>query len=165
METKKTPKEMAQAVFCIRAQRQVEQSLTNKCRSNEEYITELEALLKEHNISLPQRKVLIQHAKNDPAILGRLLKEGKVEEYQALLDEIKKYFRTFRTYIGYRDLGIWTMLPKAEIPTVGGALYHCFCGKGALNRVDILKGLSGRIVPGKLTLLLGPPGSGLLLCD
>jgi hypothetical protein len=160
MQSKKSPKDIANAVFSIRAQRKIEQSLTDKCSENEQYIAELENLLKVHSIPLPERKILLHRAKSDTKILHTLLKDGTVEEYKILLEQVKKHHRKFTTFVCYHDLGIWTKIARTSIPTVGNELSKCVCGPGPLNRVDILKGLSGRILPGKLTLLLGPPGSG-----
>ena len=143
--------------FSIRAQN-AEQTLANKCREYEKYIEEIENLLKVHNIPLPEGISPVENGKSKDKPI--LMKDGTIDELRPLLDQIQKYHRKFRTFICYRDLGIWTMSPKSKIPTVGGALLKCLCGPGPLNRVDILKDLSGRILPGKLTLLLGPPGSG-----
>ncbi|CAM9211888.1 unnamed protein product [Ectocarpus fasciculatus] len=62
--------------------------------------------------------------------------------------------------VQYRDLSFWGMVPKTTIPTVGSTFKHMIFGSGPKHRTDILKGLTGRIRPGKMTLLMGPPGCG-----
>jgi ABC-type multidrug transport system ATPase subunit len=52
------------------------------------------------------------------------------------------------------------MVAKKAIPTVGTALKNFLLGSGPKERVDILKDLTGRIMPKTMTLLMGPPGCG-----
>ena len=137
-----------------------------KCKENEIRIQELRTLvltlenkLKENGIPLPEQTAFIERLSSDNRI-ARLLLDGTYEELKKYAEDMEKLCRKFTCKVTYRDLGIWTMSPKAEIETVASSLLTCLCGTGPLNRVDILKGLSGRILPGKLTLLLGPPGSG-----
>lgn len=61
-------------------------------------------------------------------------------------------------------IGYWLDAPEASIPNVGSSFAKMFMGSGTRHRVDLLKGLTGRILPGKLTLVLGPPGSGMYIC-
>ena len=140
-----------------------------KCRENEITIQELrklvqtlENVLQQHGIPLPEQKAFVERLSSDNRF-ARLLQEGTYEELKKYAEDMEKLCRKFTCKVTYRDLDIWTMSPKAEIETVASSLWTCFCGPGPLNRVDILKGLSGRILPGKLTLLLGPPGSGSFL--
>ena len=141
-----------------------------KVEGNEKYIVELqqkisnlEKILTAHDIPLPDLIEPTETAEDLPSISAKklLLNEGTIQEYKSFLDRIQKYHRKLKTCINYNELGIWTMLPKTGMLTVGSVLKLGLCGLGPLSRVDILKGLSGRILPGKLTLLLGPPGSGL----
>jgi ABC-type multidrug transport system fused ATPase/permease subunit len=123
--------------FQTRVQNKVTSALTARCSANQAYIEALEKLLIEHGIPLPDRTAFIKLEKSG-------LRPRTVEGYVGLLNEV----------------GIWTMAPKQKIPTVGTALKGLFFGSGPKVRIDVLKGVSGRILPGKLTLLLGPPGSG-----
>jgi ABC-type multidrug transport system ATPase subunit len=44
--------------------------------------------------------------------------------------------------------------------SLGNMMKNLLVGPGPKHRVDILNGITGRILSGKLTLVLGPPGSG-----
>lgn len=74
--------------------------------------------------------------------------------------KVKELQKPFHVTIDFKDLSLWTMAPKENIQTVGTAILQLFMGSGPKHRVDILKGLTGRISPYKMTLLLGPPGAG-----
>jgi hypothetical protein len=55
------------------------------------------------------------------------------------------------------------IVPKTRIPTVGSTIRDLFLfGRRPKQRIDILKNLTGRIAPKKMTLVMGPPGCGLL---
>ncbi|OMO86213.1 hypothetical protein CCACVL1_09721 [Corchorus capsularis] len=66
-----------------------------------------------------------------------------------------KYWRKFR-------------IPDCEYETFGNKVVGCFVGplkavsqsNNSTNWIQILRGVDGYIMPGSLTLLLGPPGSG-----
>ncbi|KAJ1423367.1 P-loop containing nucleoside triphosphate hydrolase protein, partial [Ochromonadaceae sp. CCMP2298] len=62
--------------------------------------------------------------------------------------------------VQFRDLTYWTSAPEKRIPTVGSTLKKMLLGAGPKHRVDILKGLTGRLQPCTMTLLMGPPGCG-----
>ncbi len=48
------------------------------------------------------------------------------------------------------------MVPKKTIVTVG----NTFTGSGEKLRANIVKDLTGRILPKRMTLVIGPPGCG-----
>ena len=60
----------------------------------------------------------------------------------------------------YQDLGFYTKVTEKDFATVGSTFKRLICGSGPKHRVDIVKNLTGRIQRGKLTLVMGPPGSG-----
>lgn len=62
--------------------------------------------------------------------------------------------------IVYENVSFYTMVPdEKKIATVGSTIMKLFCGSGPKHRVDIVKNLSGRIQRGKMTLVMGPPGT------
>lgn len=55
------------------------------------------------------------------------------------------------------------IVPKTHIPTVGSTIKDLLlCGTSPTQRIDILTNLTGRIAPKKMTLVMGPPGSGII---
>lgn len=151
--------EVATAICSIRAQRKVEQSLVSQGSANEQYIKELEKLLSDNGIPLPERKQIILRAMSDKKFTY-VLEQGSFDELVKLFENFKDLTRRFNITVSFRNLGVWTMMAKGGIATVGSTLMKLLCGPGKLRRVDILKGISGRILPGKFTLVLGPPGAG-----
>lgn len=157
---------LASSIYSIRASRKVEENLINKCIEYEHYIKELENLLIAQGIPLPEKNSVADRTTSllaHPLTVDASQDEislGGIDELQIILNKFEKHRLNFPVNISYCDLNIWTVMPKAEIATVGSTLKNCVCGPGKLRRVDILKGISGRIPSGKVTLLLGPPGSG-----
>eukprot|EP01034_Spumella_vulgaris_P003714 gene3714-4760_t len=52
------------------------------------------------------------------------------------------------------------MVPKKKIPTVGSSFVSMIAGSGKKSRVNIIHDLTGRILPKRMTLVMGPPGCG-----
>mmetsp|Transcript_38314 Transcript_38314/g.108329 ORF Transcript_38314/g.108329 Transcript_38314/m.108329 type:complete len:695 (+) Transcript_38314:351-2435(+) len=97
----------------------------------------------------------------------KLVKEAKnaFGSERATLEALKeRYTRVGVTFpsiiIKYRDLTVERMAAsgKGALPAVHTAL--CKCCKGESKTVCAVTGVSGRMKPGKCTLVLGPPGSG-----
>jgi SpoVK/Ycf46/Vps4 family AAA+-type ATPase len=150
--------------FSQNAYLKVNQELYHKLNESNAYIAALEKLLSERGIPLPDRSAFISAVlSSDPSkrsgYIG-LLKTASMEELHALLEKVKKLRRKFAVTVKFKDFGVWTLSSKKVIPTVGTALKRLILGAGHRERSDILKGLTGRIAPQKLTLLLGPPGCG-----
>lgn len=83
-----------------------------------------------------------------------------VDNLTALLQEVRKMARPRTVVVRFRDMGYWTNVVKSEIKTVGSALKALILGSGKKRRLDILKSLTGVILPGRMTLVIGPPGCG-----
>jgi hypothetical protein len=77
-----------------------------------------------------------------------------------MLLRLKDLVRPLHVTVRYKNLNLWTMAPEPSIPTVASSLLGMVGVGEKKRRVDILKNVSGRIAPFKMTLLLGPPGSG-----
>jgi energy-coupling factor transporter ATP-binding protein EcfA2 len=128
------------------------------------YVEELEALLKEHSIPLPPPPEGMRLKKATLSAVTKhgigIMKTGGIEELKVLMSRVSQFHRNVPIAITYRDINYWTMAPETQIATVGNSLYRMFCGSGPKHRVDILKGLTGRVLPTQKVLLLGPPGCG-----
>jgi shikimate kinase len=127
------------------------------------YNEQLEALLRAHNIPLPKKEEatnVINFENSEKSNSIGLLKDANEQEIKHLLEKVKKLYNNFTVTVTFRDLGFWKMVHEDKITTVGSTIKSWFCGSGPKHRVDILKGITGRLKPGCLTLLLGPPGSG-----
>lgn len=128
------------------------------------YVEELEALLREHNIPLPEPPSIKKRKQPALALATKhglgIMRGGGTEELRALMDNVHKFHRLFPIAITYRDINYHIMAPETKISTVGNSLYSMFCGSGPKHRVDILKGLTGRFLPNRMVLVLGPPGCG-----
>eukprot|EP01038_Epipyxis_sp_PR26KG_P004915 gene4915-6878_t len=153
------------SLFTINSNQKIVADLISRLSKNKAYIDELEAILKEHNIPLPDttsRRLddLKQNEKSEATPAVGIMKEGNEEEMLAVLAKVKALHRRFYVTIKFNNLGYYTMAPKQVIPTVGNEIKTLVCGAGPKYRVDILKGITGQIQPKRLTLLLGPPGSG-----
>lgn len=83
-----------------------------------------------------------------------------VDNLTALLEEVKNLSYNRNVVVRFSDMGYWTNISKSGINTVGSAMKSLLFGSGKKIRLDILKGLTGKISPGKMTLVIGPPGCG-----
>lgn len=102
---------------------------------------------------------VMEDSENNVQGIGSL-KSIDANELISALEKLKELHKPFHVTIDFKDLSLWAMAPKEKIETVGTAILQMFMGSGPKHRVDILKGLTGRISPYRLTLLLGPPGAG-----
>ncbi len=99
------------------------------------------------------------------------LQDASKEDIYEVLNYIKNVTKPQHVTVKFRNVSLWTMAPEPSIPTVLTTLAGPICGTGKKRRIDILKNLNGCLEPYKMTLLLGPPGSGrsgryiCLTCD
>ena len=147
--------------FRAKAQTKVINELNVQIEKDRDYIRELEQLLKDNGLEIPQ---LIVEKKETakPAYLGKL-KDGSPDELSRLIENLKTRVMTDddeEMYVEYRDLTVWNTLPDNGIPTVGSALLDLFCGGGEKKRFDLLYHITGRIKRRGMTLVMGPPGCG-----
>lgn len=93
----------------------------------------------------------------------RLLQDGNVEELERMIEERKHLFRPQDISIEFYDLNFHTTVDAdRQIASVSTVLWNLltFWKPKPQKRVNILANATGRILPRKMTLLLGPPGSG-----
>lgn len=145
----------------------IQDDLTQKVILKDQYIQQLEALLKSHGIDIPAE--LLQQVLN-PVVAEdgtdfHVLKQGSLEEVETLINTIMEFMRNLDFNVEFHDLTMTTKVGKGnQISSVSSALrslLSCFfCQTGSKEEVDILSHLTGRIAPRKLTLLIGPPQSG-----
>jgi hypothetical protein len=109
---------------------------------------------------LPELRDLVA-VKKDPG--ERIMKDGSLAALQNSLTKIQDHNKMHEVSIQYRDLTFWNTVPKKTIPTVGSAIKGFLLGSGPKHRVDVIQGLTGRILPKTMTLLMGPPGCGKFL--
>ena len=142
------------SVFNVQANRRIYQELTSQIESDKSYISELEKLLHDNDITIPHiivpKKLAVQR-EDEHGTLNSLMKS---------ITSIKDHNQMHEIQVQYRNLSFWNMVPERKISTVGSTLRNCFLGSGPKRRVDILKDLNGRILPKTMTLLMGPPGCG-----
>lgn len=138
------------------------------------HIEQLTKLLKDNNINVPEAPTLdtlelasLSSATDEKSPLLRdefmrlpLLRDGSAKSMTELIGRAKEHIKIYRVTVIYRDLNFWTMAPERTIPTVGSTVRRIFFGTGPKNRVDIIRGVTGMIRPGTMTLVMGPPGCG-----
>ena len=147
------------SVFNVQANRRIYHELTSQIESDKSYISELEKLLHDHDITIPHiivpKKLAVQREDED-----RIMRDGTLNSLMKSITSIKDHNQMHEIQVQYRNLSFWNMVPERKISTVGSTLRKCFLGSGPKRRVDILKDLNGRILPKTMTLLMGPPGCG-----
>lgn len=151
--------------FNVRANRRVYQKLVAQHELDALYIKALEDVLREHNIELPSTASEInllgaERAKNEEEE-DILMKDGSISALHKVLEKVKDYHNTLEVHVQFKNLSFWRMAPEAQIPTVGSTLKNMFLGSGPKQRINVLKDLTGRILRGKMTLIVGPPGCGM----
>lgn len=153
------------SVFNVQTNRRIYKEFIDQHERDQAYIAELERLLKDLNVEIPEKialaKRIIRQTSSDRA--DGLMKDGSLAALAKSIDRIKEHTHTYEINVQYKNLTFWNALPPKVIPTVGSVLRSLVFGSGPKTRVDIFKDLTGRILPHKMTLLMGPPGCGKLL--
>lgn len=145
------------SIFNVQANRKLYKEFVHQRERDQLYIAELEKALRSHGLELPILHELIAATQVQES---RLMKDGSLAALESSLRKIQDHNKMHEVYVQYRDLTFWNMVPKKTIPTVGSAVRNFLFGSGPKQRVDIIKGLTGRILPKTMTLLMGPPGCG-----
>ena len=168
--------------FNMRANRKIFFDLNERhqheVQNHLEHIKLLTKLLKENNIAVPdapkhdasvcasETAALLtsigteDDGDKNTAIQLPILKDGSARSIIELINRAKEHIKIYRVTVLYRDLNFWTMAPERKIPTVGSTVHDMVLGAGPKKRVDIIKGVTGMIRPGQMTLVMGPPGCG-----
>jgi len=148
------------SLFNARASRKIQSELTKQHESDRNYIADLEMFVMENGLEVPE-EIKHRHERRDTKDEG-LLQDGSLDSLAKSFDRIKPHSMNHEINVQYRNLTFWNDMPKKTIPTVGSNLKSIFMGPGKKQRVDIIKDLTGRILPGRMTLVMGPPGCGKL---
>ena len=86
-----------------------------------------------------------------------LMNDGSLEELAKSVEESIKHMQRYEIAVQYRNLTFWNEMPELTIQTVGSVLTGA---SGEKKRVNVINDLTGRILPKRMTLVMGPPGSG-----
>lgn len=154
-------------LFNLLSNQKLAQEYRQKCLEKDLYIQQLEEFLKQHQLELPISTHTATSAAVSPTLrqsMGSMtLNNGGIDEITAMINEQKKLLRNFNFAIEFYDLHFTTKAYKdrtiASISSILSSLL-CFWQVKPKEDIDILSHATGRILPGKMTLLIGPPGSG-----
>jgi hypothetical protein len=150
------------SLFNVQANRKIYNEFVTQHERDRHYIEQLQSLLREHGIDFPE----VATPRRKPELVGRqesngLLADASLAALEKVLSRVKDHGFHFEIKVQYRNLTFWNTVPEARIPTVGSTIRSILtCGAGPKRRVNILNDLTGRILPGQMTLLMGPPGCG-----
>ncbi len=150
--------------FNVKANNTVQKVLLEQHEHDVAYIGELEKVIHDHNIEMPEivHDKNIQHTR-ERANTDRIMADGSLASLGKVISRAQEHVHKFSIHVQYRNLTFWNDLPKKTIETVGSSLKGMFCGGGKKERVDIIKDLTGKILPKRMTLVMGPPGCGAFL--
>ena len=150
------------SVFNVKANRRVYKEFIDQHERDRAYIGELERLLKEGGIPIPEIVHEIKKRLNRKATVDRVdgvMNDGSLSSLAKSVERTAELTQCYEINVQFRNLTFWNELPKKSIPTVGSSLKNMFWS-GKKHRVDIIKNLTGRILPRTMTLVMGPPGCG-----
>ena len=91
----------------------------------------------------------------------RLMANGSLSALTKSVEKLKPLTHHYEVTVQYRNLTFWNDLPgQITYPTVGSTLAKVFYNSEKKHRVQIIGDLTGRILPKRMTLVMGPPGCG-----
>lgn len=149
------------SIFNSKANKQIHNKFIAEQERYRRHIENLERILRDNDLEVPEFE-------KDPAIgsatrdrsLSCLMEDGSLPALSKSVERTAVHDHCFEIHVQYRNLTFWNMVPKNTIPTVGTALRSMIMGSGKKHRVNILNDLTGRILPKRMTLVMGPPGCG-----
>ena len=149
------------SLFNANANRKIQSELNKQHERDRNYITDLEMFVMENGLQVPDElKKKRGERKNSVDHKEGLMQDGSLDSLAKNFERLKPHTMNYEINVQYRNLPFWNDMPKKSIPTVGSSLKGLFLGSGKTERVDIIKDLFGRILPGRMTLVMGPPGCG-----
>jgi ABC-type multidrug transport system fused ATPase/permease subunit len=152
------------SLFNLLSTKKLSDDLTQQVVEKDKYIEILIELLKENHITIPNFNDIISSPLLTTEHLKTLVKDGSIEEIETVISAQKEYIRKIDITVEFHNLTYRTNITtKHEIYSIGSILKNIFCFWKSFEKkteVDILSDLTGRILPRKMTLLIGPPGSG-----
>lgn len=151
--------------FNVQTSRKIQTDFADSLDKCRQYISDLESFVKKNGLQVPPELVekYSSHKKSKPPAPTMLMQDGSLTSLVKTFEQVKGHTMGYDIQVQYRNLTFWNNMNKVGIPTVGSAFKNMFCGTGEKHRVDIIKDLSGRILPGRMTLVMGPPGCGKYL--
>lgn len=165
-------------LFNFLANQKIQDDLTQQIIAKEEYIRFLEELLREKDIPIPEHIHSVLHPPPLPNTLqsqqppsATVMSEGSLEELRKVVTNTLDLVRPVDYTVEFHDISYITKVPKEKkIFSVSSIFLNVFCfwwqqcfqqeEKKKKKEIAILNHLTGRILPRKMTLLIGPPGSG-----
>lgn len=148
------------SVFNMKANQKIQSELVAQHEHDAEYIADLEMFVMENGLRIPddlKKKGEVRHVIGEKEAV---MQDGSLDALAKSMARVKPHSLNYEIKVQYRNLTFWNNMPKRTIPTVGSAVKELFLGSGKKERVDIVKNLTGRILPGRMTLVVGPPGCG-----
>lgn len=146
----------------MKANKKIHKTLIEQHKRDAAYIAVLESILKEKEIEIPQLtdEVKKEVHGRDRALTDGLMPDGSLTALSKAIERSREHADQYEINVQYRNLSFWSEVPKKSIPTVGSTFRSMFTGGGKKQRVDIIKDLTGKILPKRMTLVMGPPGCG-----
>jgi hypothetical protein len=154
------------SMFNRKCDQEVQRKMTEQHEADQQCIAELVKLLNSNNIEIPKsifekKNVSVPAAVAKPAEHG-LMEDGSFTAMKKTVASIQDFVHKAEINVQYRNLTFWNSVPETKIPTVGSTFRSLLLGSGPKHRVNILNDLSGQIKPNTMTLVMGPPGCGML---
>ncbi len=148
-------------VFNVKANRKLQKEFLEKQERDRAYIAELEKLLHEKGVEIPEHIHEFHKAdKGRGRKVSFLMEDGSLAALSKVVERHAEHTHRYEIQVQYRHLTFWNEVLQKKIPTVGSSLRNLFVGSGKKHRVNIINDLTGRILPKRMTLVMGPPGCG-----
>ena len=163
------------SVFNLLSYQKIQAELAKQCLDKdksiqqlEEYVHQLEALLREHHIDVPPHEEIVVSpiVQREPSDTN-VIKDGTYEEIQHVVNKNKEHLRKQDLAVEFHNLSFTAEVStyQEDVFSITSIVKSLFCFwksflPDAKKDVEILSNLTGRILPRKMTLLIGPPGSG-----
>ncbi len=148
-----------------KAHKKVHKMSIDEKERDREYIAGLEKLLREKGVEIPNDLIELRdstaESREQSRLKNHVMEDGRLETLTKVIEKQVEHTRRYEIQVQYRHLTFWNELAEKGIPTVGSNLRSLFMmGGGKKRRVNIVKDLTGRILPKRMTLVMGPPGCG-----
>jgi ABC-type multidrug transport system fused ATPase/permease subunit len=167
MKGKGTPSSSsAHGLFSLRSHQKLQDALSLQCKEQQEYIAQLQDLLKQHGLVVPEQVLTQLVASPGPAssVGFHQIEDSSEAELRKIIDQHRQYWRMQDITVEYAHLTYKVFVSKRhEMPSIGSVIRSAlFFWRACEEKVEvrILDDVTGRIKPRHMTLLIGPPGSG-----
>lgn len=152
------------SIFSTRSHQKVEDALCKQVRDRDAYIAKLQTILRENEIEIPEPELNPLLPPTPPKDTAPEIVDASEEQIRILLERQQKYCRPLDITLEYTHLTYTVRVPEhRQIPSVSSVLKGLICFWTRFTpkkEIKILSDVTGRIKPRKMTLLIGPPGSG-----